>query len=86
MIEIKVTDNDDKRYIYESPDLGDTVYRREFGTTERELIQMPETNLFTYTAFREIRELAETNISLKKALDNLLLIYYTVKDDRKDST
>ena len=86
MIEIKVTDNDDKRYIYESPDLGDTVYRREFGTTERELIQMPETNLFTYTAFREIRELSETNISIKKALDHLLLIYYTVKDDRKDST
>ena len=86
MIEIKVTDNDDKRYIYESPDLGDTVYRREFGTTERELIQMPETNLFTYTAFREIRELSETNTSIKKALDHLLLIYYTVKDDRKDST
>lgn len=86
MIEIKVTDNDDKKYIYESPDLGDTVYRREFGSIERELIQKPETNLFTYTAFREIRELSETNISLKKALDNLLLIYYTVKDDRKDST
>jgi hypothetical protein len=86
VIEIKVTDNDDKQYIYESPDLGATVYRREFGTMERELIQKPETNLFTYTAFREIRELSETNISLKKALDNLLLIYYTVKDDRKDST
>jgi hypothetical protein len=86
VIEIKVTENDDKRYIYESPDLGDTVYRREFGTMERELIQKPETNLFTYTAFREIRELSETNISLKKALDNLLLIYYTIKDDRQDST
>ena len=86
MIEIKVTNNDDKTYIYESPDLGDTVYRRPFGTMERELIQKPETNLFTYTAFREIRELSETNISVKKALDNLLLIYYTVKDDRKNST
>jgi len=86
MIEIKVTENDDKPYIYESPDLGDTVYRREFGTIERELIQKPETNLFTYTAFREIRELSETNTSLKKALDNLLLIYYTIKDDRKNST
>jgi hypothetical protein len=86
VIEIKVTYNDDKKYIYESPDLGDTVYRREFGSMERELIQKPETNLFTYTAFREIRELSETNISLKKALDNLLLIYYTIKDDRKDST
>ena len=86
MIEIRVTDNEDKQYIYESPDLGETVYRREFGTSDRELIQMPETNLFTYTAFREIRELAETNTSIKKALDNLLLIYYTIKDDRKDST
>jgi len=86
VIEIKVTNNDDKTYIYESPDLGDTVYRRPFGTMERELIQKPETNLFTYTAFREIRELSETNISVKKALDNLLLIYYTVKDDRKNST
>jgi hypothetical protein len=86
VIEIKVTENDDKEYIYESPDLGETVYRREFGCMERELIQKPETNLFTYTAFREIRELSETNTSIKKALDNLLLIYYTVKDDRKDST
>ena len=86
MIEIKVTENDDKQYIYESPDMGDTVYRREFGASERELIQMPETNLFTYTAFREIRELSESNTSIKKALDNLLLIYYTVKDDRKNST
>jgi hypothetical protein len=86
VIEIKVTDNDEKQYIYESPDLGETVYRREFGASERELIQMPETNLFTYTAFREMRELAETNTSIKKALDNLLLIYYTVKDDRKNST
>ena len=87
MIEINVTGNDDKQYIYESPDLGETVYRREFGSIERELIGKTEnSNLFTYTAFREIRELSETNTSLKKALDNLLLIYYTVKDDRQDST
>ena len=87
MIEIKVTGKDDKEYIYESPDLGATVYRRELGTMERELVGKTEnSNLVTYTAFREIRELSETNTSIKKALDNLLLIYYTVKDDRKDST
>ena len=87
MIEIKVTENDDKEYIYESPDLGATVYRREPGTIERELIGRTEkNNLFTYAAFKEIRELSESNTSIKKALDNLLLIYYTVKDDRKDST
>jgi hypothetical protein len=27
-----------KKYIYESPDKGKTVYRREFGKVERELI------------------------------------------------
>jgi len=26
-----------KKYIYESPDKGKTVYRREFGSNEREL-------------------------------------------------
>lgn len=80
-----MSENDDIKYIYESPDLGKTVYRRPFNTIERELIQKPETNLFTYTAFREIRELSETNISLKKALDNLLLLYYTIKDDKDTS-
>jgi len=29
---------DMKKYIYESPDKGKTVYRREFGKVERELI------------------------------------------------
>jgi hypothetical protein len=27
-----------KVYIYESPDKGKTVYRREFGTSEKELV------------------------------------------------
>ena len=29
---------DMKKYIYESPDKGKTVYRREFGKVERELV------------------------------------------------
>jgi len=29
-------------YIFESPDGGDTVYRREFGKTERELHSISE--------------------------------------------
>ena len=31
-----------KKYIYESPDKGKTVYRREFGKVERELIGREE--------------------------------------------
>ena len=32
------TGRDDKVWIYESPDGGKTVYRREFGKKERELV------------------------------------------------
>lgn len=76
---------DDENYIYESPDNGTTIYRRHTGTIERELIRREPNNLFTYTAFKEIKELSETNISIKKALDNLLLIYYTIKDGKDTS-
>ena len=77
--------NDDIGYIYESPDNGSTLYRRQFGEIERELVYKNDSDLFTYTAFQEIRKLAETNSSIKKALDNLLLIYYTIKDDKSTS-
>ncbi len=30
--------DDDRVWIYESPDKGRTVYRREFGKKERELV------------------------------------------------
>ena len=33
----EIVDNKDKKYIYESPDGGKTVYKRKFGETEREL-------------------------------------------------
>ena len=31
-------DREDKIWIYESPDKGKTIYRREFGKTEREIV------------------------------------------------
>jgi hypothetical protein len=37
----------DKKYIYESPDKGKTVYRREFGKTDRELYHKRDTYLYT---------------------------------------
>ena len=33
-----------KTYIYESPDKGKTIYRREFGKEERECIKKPRRN------------------------------------------
>lgn len=72
-----------QKYIYESPDNGNTVYRRRIGELERELYIEKEPDLFTYAEMREIKELAKTNTAIKKALDNLLVIYYTIKDDKK---
>lgn len=75
--------NNESGYIYESPD-GKTIYRRRFNETEKELVTGPESDLFSFQALKEISELSKNNASLKKALDNLLLIYYTIKDEHKD--
>ena len=40
--------DDDRVWIYESPDKGKTVYRREFGKTERELVIEDETEWSLY--------------------------------------
>ena len=71
-----------KEYIYESPDNGKTVYRREMGGITREMLTSPSTpdDLFRYAEFVKIIDMSYSNPALKKALDNLLLIYYTVKD------
>ena len=35
----EIVDNKDIKYIYESPDGGKTIYRREFGSDEKELVK-----------------------------------------------
>jgi hypothetical protein len=37
-----VNEQSEKKYIYESPDKGKTVYRREFGKLDRELVSQPK--------------------------------------------
>ena len=73
---------DDKEYIYESPDGGKTVYRRESGSVIREMLNSPGNpdDLFRYAEFVNIIDMSYKNAAVKKALDNLLVIYYTVKD------
>jgi hypothetical protein len=60
-----VLDNVMKTWIYESPDKGKTVYRREFGKNERELYKEYHTTDGYYRAEgteREgIRVLSETD-------------------------
>jgi hypothetical protein len=75
-----------EKFIYESPDGGNTVFRRVSQHMDRELVSKSNLDLFTYLEFNEIKRLSETNPSLKIALENLLLIYYTIKDEREDRT
>lgn len=71
----------DDKYIYESPDGGKSVYRREVGGVTRELLSSTSPDdLFRYAEFVQIIDMSYKNPAVKKALDNLLLIYYTVKD------
>jgi hypothetical protein len=44
------------KYIYESPDNGDTVYRRKHGQYDRELYIQKEPDLFSYADLKEIQE------------------------------
>tara|TARA_R100001377_G_scaffold47120_4_gene27167 strand:+ start:236 stop:460 length:225 start_codon:yes stop_codon:yes gene_type:complete len=37
-----IVDNKEVNYVYESPDSGKTVYKRAFGSTERELISQED--------------------------------------------
>jgi hypothetical protein len=66
--------------IFESPDGGKTVYKRNIGETERTIIKTPG-SVFSFEDYLDILELSKHNESLKKALDHLLVLYYTIKDE-----
>lgn len=74
-------DIEDGEWIYESPDGGKTVYRRRVGNYYKELISEQDQTLFNYAEFIRMIELSEKNPALKKALENLQLIYYTIRDE-----
>jgi hypothetical protein len=63
-------------YIYESPDGGETVYRRISGSQDRELIKV--SNAKNYTHWREICAKAESDVYLRDLLDRAEA-YYRLK-------
>jgi hypothetical protein len=69
------------RMIFESPDGGETVYSRPFGSTERKLHSMTErardllADAEQTVLWQEIRAAAKTNPTLQKALDRAILIH-----------
>jgi hypothetical protein len=74
--------------IFESPDGGKTIYKRNVNENTRKLVgyKSKHGELFTFDDYLKIIELAETNTAIQKNLDNLLLLYYTIKDDSKSKT
>ena len=69
------------RMVFESPDGGETVYKRKFGDSERELHSVSEKKRNLIDELREtklwgeIHRAAKTNPTLQKALDRAILIY-----------
>ena len=74
-------------YIFESPDGGDTVYRREFGKTERELHSISEEKrkwdqrLEEEMLWVKIAQAGRTNPALQAALEQARVIYELSRHD-----
>jgi hypothetical protein len=74
-------------YIFESPDGGDTVYRREFGKPQRELHSISEEKrrwdqqLEEEMLWVKIAQASRTNPALREALDQARIIYELSRDD-----
>lgn len=83
-----MTDQKKNNIIYESPDHGETVYGREFGSSEKNLISESENKksmreqLLEDMMWGEIRLLAKTNPTMKDAVDKVLMVYQLIKDKK----
>jgi len=79
-------------YVYESPDNGETVYKRKVGETERELHSVSERRKNLINEIREsqlwgdIHRAALTNPALQEALERVKIIYYLSKENGRSKT
>jgi hypothetical protein len=75
-----------EKYIYESFDKGDTLYRRKFGETERELYRVSDEVSDKLAEIREdklwgeIRRAARSNKALQDILERAILVYHLSKE------
>ena len=72
--------------IFESPDKGETVYKRESGSLDRELVSISEKKKSMYEQLKEdqlwgeIRRKAKTNVALRDILNQAIMVYNLIKD------
>ena len=76
-----VVSNITEPYIYESPDGGDTVYRRRSGSVDREMIQEGplRKKMLRSQLWRDIFQSAESDEALARMIENIE-IYYHLKN------
>ena len=67
----------DQSWIYESPDGGDTVYRRRSSEGHRELVREGplRRRLLRSQLWREIFDAAETDAELQRMIDQIEVFY-----------
>jgi hypothetical protein len=67
----------DDKYIYESPDRGDTIYRRPFGSNQRELVREGplRKKVLRSQLWRDIFQAAENDPVLQDMIDKVEVFY-----------
>lgn len=76
--------------IFESPDQGETVYKREIGSLNRELVSISEKKKSMYEQLKEdqlwgeIRRKAKTNVALNDILNQAIMVYNLIKDEKRN--
>lgn len=70
-------------YIYESPDGGETIYRRKLNSLKRELVDISKDARIKKEEvnWREILEAAEDNLVLQNAIERVKMLYHLAKKD-----
>jgi hypothetical protein len=76
--------------IFESPDQGETIYKREIGSLDRELVSISEKKKSMYEQLKEdqlwgeIRRKAKTNVALNDILNQAIMVYNLIKDEKRN--
>ena len=80
-------------YIYERN--GDTVFRRESGQTEREVVGYDHRtsdgrplheHLIEDKLWGDIRRTAKTNTTLQAELDRVIMLYHLINEDKSNTS
>jgi hypothetical protein len=79
-------------YIYER--VGDTVFRREAGQTEREVVGYDyrtsdgrplHDHLMEDKLWGDIRRAAKTNVTLQAELERVIMLYHLINEDKSNT-